>query len=162
MLCIKAVKDLRDPMKLTSFENSTTPRKRLCSKFLASLFPLRTLKTWCPLRCATANFLHMWSEYHAFRETASSDALVSKWIERFSKYDATSKTTWKCRENSVIFPCMDVATPFPRHFRVVLDVASCLLNLSNVVSMHRRIAFSNLLGKMCYGMRVECCFRRII
>ena len=25
---------------------------------------------------------------------------------------------------------MDVATPFPRHFQVVFDVASCLLNLS--------------------------------
>ena len=32
-----------------------------------------------------------------------------------------------------IFPYMDVATPFPRHFHVVFDVASCLLNLSVVV-----------------------------
>ena len=35
------------------------------------------------------------------------------------------------RENGVIFPYMDVATPFLRHFHVVFDVASCLLNLSN-------------------------------
>ena len=29
---------------------------------------------------------------------------------------------------------MDVATPFPRHFQVVFDVASCLLNLSDILS----------------------------
>ena len=48
-----------------------------------------------------------------------------------SKHDATSKKTWKWRGYGVIFPYMDVATPFPRHFHVVFDVASCLLNLSS-------------------------------
>ena len=51
-------------------------------------------------------------------------------LEEFSKHDATSKTTWKWRGHGVIFPYMDGATPFPRHFHVVFDVASCLLNLS--------------------------------
>ncbi len=45
----------------------------------------------------------------------------------FSKHDATSKATWKWRKNGVIFPYMDVATPFPRHFHVLFDVALCLL-----------------------------------
>ena len=35
-------------------------------------------------------------------------------LERFSKHDATSKTTRKWRGNSVIFPYMDVASPFSR------------------------------------------------
>ena len=51
-------------------------------------------------------------------------------LARFSKHDATSKTTWEWRQNGVIWPFKDVATPFWRHSHVVFDVASCLLNLA--------------------------------
>ena len=51
-------------------------------------------------------------------------------LERFSKHDATSKTTWKWRGNGVATSISGNMTPYPRHFHVVFDVASCLLNLS--------------------------------
>ena len=56
---------------------------------------------------------------------------ISLQIERFSKDDATSKTTRKWRGNGVATSIYGNMTLFPRHFHVVFDVASCLLNLSN-------------------------------
>ena len=47
-------------------------------------------------------------------------------IERFSKDEATSKTMWKWRD----MPIYGCAHAILRHFHVVFDVASSLLNLS--------------------------------
>ena len=81
------------------------------------------------IRCFTTAFilLHMVSTGFNIGEYGPRRQIV----ERFSKHDATSKKTWKWRGRGVIFPYMDVATPFLRHFHVVFDVASCLLKLSS-------------------------------
>ena len=69
---------------------------------------------------------------HHFCKNMLSDVNVYI-LERFSKDDATSKKTWKWRGYGVICPFMDVPTLYPRHFHVVFDVASSLLNLSIVM-----------------------------
>ena len=64
-------------------------------------------------------------------------------LERFSKHDAMSKR----RENGVIFPYMDVATPFSRHFHDALDVTSCLLNYS--IEVKNSFSASFKMSKVC-------------
>jgi hypothetical protein len=52
-------------------------------------------------------------------------------IARLSKDDATSNTTCEWRKNCVVTSIDGHITPFLRHFHVVFDVASSLLNLAN-------------------------------